>query len=139
MKRGAKIGLICGIIAVVLIIVAIVIYFVFFNKNDYRVVGVEKTDYQVADFVDNSRLKFYDNNTFHIHIEHKSNGLSLTGIGTYTLEGNTYKLQFTQAYARNTSNIIVDITNTQSKEITCTRSGNRIKFTDHKYQVFYFG
>lgn len=138
MKRGVKIGIICGVIIVLLIIVSIIVYFAFFQKKEYRVVGVEKTDYEVADFAEKSELKFFENKTFHIHIEHKENGLSLSGIGTYTTEGNTYNLKFIQAYARDVNNIIIDVTNL-SNEITCTRSGNRIKFTDHKYQIFYFG
>ena len=138
MKRGVKISIICGVIALILVITAIAIYFMFFKQNTYKIVGVEKTDYEVADFVEQSELKFFDNKTFHVHIEHKGNGLALTGIGTYTMDGNTYQLTFSQLYARNVSNVIVDLTN-ESENISCTKSGNRIKFIDHKSQIYYFG
>lgn len=138
MKRGTKIALICGVIALILVIAAVAIYFIFFAKKTYKIVGIEKTDYKVADFVDQSQLRFFDNNTFHVHIAHKGNGLALTGIGTYTQEGKTYKLTFTQLYGRNVSNVIVDLTE-EAKNITCVKSGNRIKFTDHKSQIYYFG
>lgn len=138
MKRGVKIGLIIGITAIVLVLAAVVVYFTVFYKKTYQVVGVEKTDYKVADFVKDSELQFFDNKTFHIHIEHEGNGLSLTGIGTYTKEGKTYKLEFIKLYGRDTNNMIVDLMD-KREEITCTTSGNRIKFTDHKYQIFYFG
>ena len=138
MKRGAKVGLICGIVTLILIAVAVAVYFTMFSKESYKVVGIEKTDYKVGDFVKKSNLKFFDNNTFHIHIEHEGNGLSLTGIGTYTKEGKTYNLEFIEIYGRDTNNQIVNLMD-KSQEITCTRSGNRIKFTDHKYQIFYFG
>lgn len=138
MKRGVKIGIICGVIALVLVIAAVAIYFIFFAKKSYKIVEVDKTAYTVADFVDHSELRFFDNNTFHVHIAHKGNGLSFTGIGTYEKNGKEYKLTFTQAYARNASNIIVDLTE-ESKNITCVKSGNRIKFVDHKSQIYYFG
>ena len=138
MKRGVKISIICSTIALVLIITVIAAYFIFFAKKTYKVVGVDKTLYKVADFVDQSQLRFFDNDTFHVHIAHKGNGLSFTGIGTYEIKGKEYKLTFTQAYARNASNIIVDLTE-ESKNITCVKSGNRIKFTDHKAQIYYFG
>ena len=138
MKRGTKIALICGVIALILVIAAVAIYFIFFAKKTYKIVGIEKTDYKVADFVDQSQLRFFDNNTFHVHIAHKGNGLALTGTGTYMQEGKTYKLTFTQLYGRNVSNVIVDLTE-EAKNITCVKSGNRIKFTDHKSQIYYFG
>lgn len=145
MKRGVKIGLICGAILVVLIGIGIFIYFNFFAKDTYQLVGVEITDFEVADFTDDTEIKFYKNNTFHIHIEHKDLGLSLTAIGTYTLENKTYHLEFTQAYSRNVYNEIENITsalndeNSDLPKISCTRSGNRIKFIDHKSQIYYFG
>ena len=146
MKRGVKIGLICGAIALILACVIIYVYFNFFAKDTYKIVGVEKTTYKVTDFTKNSELKFYDNNTFHIRIEHKDVGLCLTGIGTYTLEGKTYQLEFIQAFGRNTENQIIDILSSvddndtyEVDKITCVRTGNRIKFTDHKSQIFYFG
>lgn len=146
MKRGVKIGIICGTIGIILLCIGIYVYFNFFKKETYEIVGIEKTTYKVADFTKNSELKFYDNHTFHIRIEHKDVGLCFTGIGTYTLEGKTYNLEFVQAFGRDTENQIVDIMpmmddddNYIIDKITCTRSGNRIKFIDHKSQIFYFG
>ena len=137
-KRGIKIAIICAVILALLIGGGLLIYFNFFAKTVYRITGVEKTDYTVADFVDQSELQFYKNGTFHIRIEHKEKGLSLTGIGTYTLEDKTYQLSFVKAFARDTNNTVIDITD-QCAAISCTRSGNRIKFIDHKSQIFYFG
>ncbi len=137
-RRGVKIAIICAIIAVLLIGGGLIIYFSFFNKTVYHVTGVDKTDYTVADFKANSELEFYKNGTFRIRIEHKDKGLSLTGIGTYTLDGKTYQLTFIQAFGRDTNDQVVNIID-QCDKITCTRSGNRIKFTDHKTQTFYFG
>ena len=91
MKRGVKISIICGVIALILVITAIVIYFIFFKQNTYKIVGVEKTDYEVADFVEQSELKFFDNKTFHVHIERKGNGLALTGI-EYLTDASSYQL-----------------------------------------------
>ncbi|MBR4418535.1 MAG: hypothetical protein IKT33_00870 [Clostridia bacterium] len=138
LKRSAKIGIVIAIVAVVIISVAIVVYFAFFQKDTYHIVGVEATEFKVEDFTETSELTFNKNNTFRIHIEHKEKGLALTGIGTYTLEKKTYHLTFTQIYARDLNDTIVDITN-QTETITCTRSGNQIKFTDHKAQIYYFG
>jgi len=138
LRRGTKIALIIGIIVLILIGIAIPVYFNFFNKTVYHVTGVEKTEFTVADFAEKSQIQFNKNGTFHVIIEHKEKGLSLTGIGTYTLENKTYHLNFTQAYARNNESNIVDYTD-QCSDITCTLTGNRIKFTDHKYQIFYFG
>lgn len=138
MKRGIKIGIICAVVLLFVVLVGLIVYFNFFAKTSYRIVGVEKTDYTVKDFVDNSELKFFKNSTFHVRIEHRDKGLVLTGIGTYQLNGDTYELKFVQVYARDTSNTVVDITD-QCDAITCKRSGNRIKFTDHNSQIYYFG
>jgi|GEM_PF-4351101 len=138
MRRGVKIGIIIGIVVVILVAIAIPVYFNFMNKTVYHVTGVEKTDFTVADFVDNSELRFFKNGTFHVQIEHKEKGLSLVGVGTYTQSSQTYQLTFVQAYARDNEGNIVDYTD-QSSEITCERSGSRIKFIDHKGQTFYFG
>ncbi len=138
MRRGAKVAIVVGVIVLILIGIAIPIYFNFFNKTVYHVTSVEKTEFTVADFADKSELQLNKNGTFHITIQHKTKGLSLTGIGTYTMENKTYKLTFIQAYARDNEGNIVDYTN-NCNEITCTIAGNRIKFTDHKYQIFYFG
>ena len=140
MRRGIKIALIVFIVAIVLIGISIPIYLSFTNKTAYHVVEVEKTEYTVADFVDNSELQLYKNGTFHITIQHKSKGLSLTGIGTYQLEGNDYHLKFKKLFARDNNSDVVDYTDREeSKTIVCTRSGNRIKSIDHKAQTFYFG
>ena len=142
MRRGIKIGIIITILVIAIVGVGFTIYFNFNNKNAYRVTAVEKTDFTVADFVDKSELQFSQNDTFHIQIIHKEKGLSLIGIGTYTLDNKTYHLTFIQAYARDNEGNIVDYTTTCNNAetgITCTRSGNRIKFTDHKGQTFYFG
>lgn len=138
MRRGAKVAIIVAVIIVILIGVAIPIYFNFLNKTTYHITGVEKTEFTVTDFVDKSELQLNKNGTFHVTIQHKTKGLSLTGIGTYTLDNKTYKLTFIQAYARDNEGNIVDYTN-NCNDITCTLVGNRIKFTDHKYQIFYFG
>ncbi len=138
MRRGAKIALIITIIVLILIGIAIPVYFNFFNKTIYHVTGVEKTEFTVADFAEKSQIQFNPNGTFHVIIEHKERGLSLIGIGTYTLENKTYHLNFQQVYARNNEGNIVNYTD-QCSAITCTLTGNRIKFTDHKYQIFYFG
>ena len=137
-RRGAKVAIAVGVIILILIAIAIPVYFNFLNKTVYRLTGVEKTEFTVADFVDQSELQFNKNGTFHVTIQHKTKGLSLTGVGTYTLEDKTYKLTFIQAYARDNEGNIVDYTD-HCNEITCTLAGNRIKFTDHKYQIFYFG
>ena len=141
MKRGVKITIICGVILLLLIGIGVFVYFNFFHKTTYHVVGVEKTDHVVSDFADESELKFYQNNTFHIQIKHKEIGLVFVGIGTYTKDGNTYQLSFIQAFERDTNNTIVDVTEqcNASDAIICTRSGNRIKFTDNKHQTYYFG
>ena len=138
MRRGVKIALIISIVVLILIGIAIPIYFNFMNKNTYFITRVEKTEFTSKDFVENSNLQLNKNGTFHVNIAHKEKGLSLTGIGTYTVQDKTYHLHFTQAYARDNEGNIVDYT-TQSSNITCMRVGNRIKFTDHKYQIFYFG
>ena len=138
MKRGVKIGIICGVVFVLLLCVGLFVYFNFFAKTSFHIVGVEKTSYDIDDYVKESELQFHKNNTFHVQIEHKEIGLLLTGIGTYTLEGDTYKLTFIEAFARDTNNTIVNILG-KSNEITCTRSGNRIKFVDDKAQIYYFG
>lgn len=138
LKRSTKIGIIAAIIAAILIIAVSVVYFAFIKKDNYHIVDVEATEFSAKDFSEKSELLFNKNKTFSIRIEHKDKGLSLTGIGTYTLEGSTYTLTFVQAYARDINNTIIDITD-QTEKITCTRSGNRIKFTDHKFQIYYFG
>lgn len=138
MKRGAKIGLISGVSVLLLVVLGVGIYFYFFFKTTYSVVGVERTDYTVADFSDRSELKFYQDRTFHVRIEHKTIGLILTGIGTYKYENKTYKLTFIHADARDTHDTVVDITDS-CDAITCVKSGSRIKFTDHNSQIYYFG
>lgn len=138
MKRGVKIGLIIGAILLLVVLVSLVVYFNFFAKTTYHIVGVEKTTHQAADFKANSELKFYKNGTFHVRIEHDDIGLVLTGIGTYTLKDKTYELKFDKIYARNTEDTVVDITG-QCDAITCKRYGNRIQFTDHNSQIYYFG
>ena len=137
-RRGVKIGIIIALVVIILIAIAVPLYFNFANKSAYHVTGVEKTEFTASDFVDKSELKFYKNGTFHVHIEHKEKGLSLSGIGTYKQEDKTYQLTFLQAYARDNNGTIVDYTD-KCNEITCVRTGSRIKFTDHKYQIFYFG
>ena len=142
MRRGVKIGIIIGVICLIFVGIGVSIYYNFTDKSTYHITTVEKTDFTVADFVDKSELRFFKNDTFHITIEHKEKGLSLTGIGTYTIDNKTYHLTFIQAYARDNEGNIVDYTtecNQAATGITCTRSGNRIKFTDHKGQTFYFG
>lgn len=138
MKRSVKIGLICGISVLLLVVIGVGIYVYFFSKTSFSIVGVEKTEYTVADFADKSELKFYQDGTFHVRIEHKTIGLILTGIGTYQVEKDTYKLSFVHASARDTSNNVVDITGS-CEAITCKKSGSRIKFTDHNAQIYYFG
>ena len=138
LKRSTKTGIIIAIIAVLLVGIALALYFTIFKKDSYHIVDVEATEFSAKDFTENSELIFNKNNTFSIRIEHKEKGLSLTGIGTYTLDGKTYQLTFVQAFARDVNNTIIDITN-ETAEITCTRTGNRIKFTDHKFQIYYFG
>lgn len=137
-QRGIKIAIICAVVAVVLVGAGFLIYFNFFQKSAYRLVDVELNTYTAKDFTNQSEIEFHDNGTFHVHIEHKTIGLLLTGIGTYTKDGNTYQLTFVQAYGRKTDNTIDDLTDQCNKEITCTRSGNRIKFI-YKSQIFYFG
>ena len=140
MRRGVKIGIIIGTVVLILIGISIPIYFNFINKTAYHITGVEKTTFTVADFNDKSELELYSNGTFHIQIIHKEFGLSFTGIGTYELEEKTYHLKFIQAYARDNYGNIVDYTSQcNTSSITCTRNGSRIKFTDHKNQIFYFG
>ncbi len=138
LKRSTKIGIIITVVAAALIGIGLFAYFTFFQKDNYRIVGVEATEFSTEDFVENSKLIFHKNNTFSIRIEHKEKGLSITGIGTYTLENKTYHLTFIQAYARDLNDTIVEITE-ETKTITCTKSGTRIKFTDHKNQTYYFG
>ncbi len=138
MGRRGKIAIIVVTVVLILLGIAIPVYFAFINKPVYHITGVEKTTFTVADFADKSELQFFDNGTFHVRIEHKIEGLSLTGIGTYTQDGKTYKLKFHKAYARDNHGDIVDYTN-YCDRITCIRTGNRIKFTDHKFQIFYFG
>lgn len=138
-KRSTKVAIIICSIVVVLIGIAIPLYFNFTNKSTYRVTDVEVTEYTAADFIDKSELKLYQNGTFHVRIEHKDKGLSLTGIGTYTTDDKIYQLKFTRAYARDNEGHIVDYTTQCNATVTCSRSGSRIKFTDHKYQIFYFG
>lgn len=143
MKRGVKIALTITVIAIILIAVAIPLYFNFANKTVYHLSGVEKTEFTVDDFAKDSELQFYQNGTFHITIKHKEKGLSLTAIGTYKLEGKEYQLKFEKLLARDNDGNIVDYNTeehqTERKAISCTRSGNRIKFIDHKAQTFYFG
>lgn len=139
MKRGVKIGLICGTVALLALIIGLVVYINFFSRTEYRIVGLDgKTDFTAKDFAKNSELKFYKNGTFRVRIEHEELGLVLTGIGTYTVDHNVYKLTFVQAYGRDTNDTVVDITY-ESDAITCKRSGNRFKFTDHHSQIYYFG
>ena len=138
MRPGVKIGIIIGIVVLILVGIAIPVYYNFVNKTVYHVTDVDKTTYTAAEFTDKSELQFFKNGTFHIHIEHKDNGLSFTGIGTYTKDGNTYQLTFVQAYARDNDDNIVDYTD-HGNEVSCERSGSRIKFIDHKGQTFYFG
>ena len=140
-RRSTKIAIIVIIVTVILIGIAVPLYFNFANKSVYHVTGLEKTTFTVEDFAEHSELRFYKNGTFHVRLEHKEHGLLMTAIGTYTLDGKTYQLTFTQAYGRNASDDstdIVDITE-QCKKISCVRSGNRIKFIDHNSQIFYFG
>ena len=139
MRRGVKIGLIIGIIVIVIIGIAVPVYFNFINKSVYHITGVDKTDLTAADFTDNSELQFFKNGTFHVYIEHKEKGLSLTGIGSYNKEDKTYKLTFVQAYARDNEGNIVDYTEQSNTEITCEQSGSRIKFSGYNGQTFYFG
>ena len=140
MKRGVKIALIIGIIVIILVGISIPLYFNFMNRTVYHLSGVEKTEYTVADFADQSELQLYRNGTFHITIAHKEKGLSLTGIGTYQVDGKKYQLKFNTLIARDNANNITDYTDsTESKNIVCERSGSRIKFIDHKAQTFYFG
>ena len=140
MKRGVKIGLIAGTVLIMVLVIGLVLYFNLTNKAAYHIVGVERTDHTAKDFVDGSELQFFDNGTFHVIIKHKTIGLVLTGIGTYELNNNTYELTFTKVLARNTNNTMEDITNTEvCNAITCKRSGNRITFTDHNAQIYYFG
>lgn len=144
MRRGVKIGLTIAIIVIIIIGIAIPLYFNLVNKTVYHVTGVEKTEFTVDDFADKSELKFYQNGTFHIIIEHKTKGLSLTAIGTYQLEGKNYQLKFEKLFARNNDGNIVDYTTdevykSQRAAISCTRRGNQIEFVDHKAQTFYFG
>lgn len=138
MGRRGKIAII--IIAVILILIGIAVPFYFYclNKTDYAITGIEKNGLKVEDFVADSKLQFYQNGTFYVQIKHKDKGLSFTGIGTYKQDGKTYQLKFYRAYARNNEDNIVDYTD-QCNDITCVRTGNRIKFTDHKSQTFYFG
>ncbi|MCM1403993.1 MAG: hypothetical protein NC133_00585 [Prevotella sp.] len=137
-QRGIKIAIICAVIVVLLVGASLLVYFNFFNKMSYHLVGVEITDCTVSDFTDQTELEFFQDGTFHLQIKHKEKGLLLTGIGTYVFENQTYQLNFIQAYARDTNNTVVDITE-QCKDITCVRSGNRIKLMDHKSQIYYFG
>lgn len=144
MRRGVKIGLTIAVIAIIIIAIAIPLCSNFINKSVYHLTGVEKTEYTVADFAPKSELQFNQNGTFHINIEHKDKGLSLTAIGTYKLEGKTYQLKFEKLFARDNDGNITDYTTAEEHKaeraaITCTRSGNRIKFVDHKAQTFYFG
>ena len=87
---------------------------------------------------------FYENLTFHIHIEHKDNGISLTAIGTYQLDGDTYQLDFKQIFVRNIHNEVISLLGDSEdviamrQNITCVRKGNQIVFTDHKSQTYYF-
>lgn len=138
-KRGTKVAFIVVIIILVIIGISIPIYFNFTNKSAYHVTDVEVTEYTAADFADKSELKLFQNGTFHVRIEHKTKGLSLIGIGTYSTDDKTYQLNFTSAYARDNVGHIIDYTTECNTKVTCSRSGSRIKFTDHKYQTFYFG
>lgn len=138
LKRGSKIAIIISIVALALVGITLTLYFVFFKKDSYQLVDVEATEFSADDFTKTSKLVLNQNNTFSIRIEHKTKGLSLTGIGKYTLDGKTYKLTFIKVFARDINDSIVDITE-EAQDITCTRSGNRIKFTDHKFQTYYFG
>ena len=127
LKRGSKIAIIISIVALALVGITLTLYFVFFKKDSYQLVDVEATEFSADDFTKTSKLVLNRNNT-----------LSLTGIGKYTLDGKTYKLTFIKVFARDINDSIVDITE-EAQDITCTRSGNRIKFTDHKFQTYYFG
>ena len=143
MKRGVKIALIITVVVIILIAIAIPLYYSFTSKTIYHISGVEKTEFTTSDFVDKSELKLYKNGTFHIVIEHKEKGLSLVGIGTYQNDGKEYQLKFEKLFARDNDSNVVDYTTNEHKTerdaISCTRSGNRIKFIDHKAQTFYFG
>ena len=137
-KRSTRITIIISVIVVIIIGIAIPLYFNFSSKTAYQVTAVEKTEFTAADFAEKSELQFNANGTFHVHIAHKEKGLSLTGIGTYTTEGKTYQLKFIEIFARDNNGDIVNYMD-KCNDITCARVGNRIKFTDHKYQIFYFG
>ncbi len=140
MKHGVKIFLIIISILIILVGVTVVVYLNFGKKTVYHVIGVEKTEYTVADFAEKSELQFYNNGTFRIMIEHKEKGLSLTAIGTYQLDHQNYQLKFERLLARNTEGEIVNYTDSEeSKAITCTRRDKTIIFVDHKAQTFYFG
>ncbi|MCQ2381981.1 MAG: hypothetical protein MJ054_01610 [Clostridia bacterium] len=137
-RRNVKLIIIIGVILTLLVGISVAIYITYKNKSEYHVIDVDKTEFTKADFVEKSSLKFYSNGTFHVTIEHKDKGLSLAGIGTYEVDKKIYHLTFTKAYARDNEGNIVEYTN-QCDNITCLRTGNRIKFTDHKNQIFYFG
>ncbi len=138
-RRNLKIAIIIVAIIVIIIGIAVPIYFNFFaNKTVYKLVGIEKVNYTVDDLAKHSELCLNENGTFHVQINYQDKCV-LSGIGTYTTEGKKYLLKFTQAYARNEYDNIVNYTANCNTDITCTRSGNRIKFDGYKGQTFYFG
>ena len=145
MRRRTRNLLIIAVATLAIITIAIFIYFNFFNKHTYHIVKLsDATEFTASDFVDKSELEFYENQTFHIHIEHKDNGISLTAIGTYKLDGDTYQLEFVQIFARNIHNEIVNLLGDNEdavamrKKISCVRKDKQIVFTDHKNQTYYF-
>ena len=141
-RRGAKIAIIVITVVVILIAIAIPNYFTFFNKTVYQLSDVsDVSQLTINDFSDKSEIQLYKNGTFHLHIELKENGTVLTGIGTYSLDNKNYKLKFIQAYGQDNDGNIVNCTDQCNDEtqISCTRSGNRIKFSGFKSQTFYFG
>lgn len=139
-RRGTKIAIIVTIIVTLILIgIAIPLFHNYFNRTVYHVTALaDTTEFKASDFADKSELKLNKNGTFHVYIYHNEKGLSLAGIGTYKKDGDNYVLTFIQAVARDNNGDVVDYTD-RCGDITCKRSGSRIKFTDHKYQTFYFG
>lgn len=138
MSRKAKWTISLVTICLVLVAVGLIIYFCLFNKNTYSVVKTEHTEFTASEF-QNSELRFFGNGTFHLKIIHGENEVFFLGIGTYTKHGSNYTFTFTQAVGREGDDLITNQMEKFQKPMTYHKSGNKIKFSDHNGQVYYFG
>lgn len=137
MRRSTKWTIIIAVFCLIVIAIGLVVYFSVFHKDAYHVAAVGDTTYQASDFK-GSELKLYKNGTFHINIVYDGSQLFFLGVGTYTKQNGAYILQFTQAVGRQ-DGIVKDQMAQFAAPLTCQRSGNRIIFSDHNKQTYYFG